>query len=88
MQHPVLQLRHRLAIEMQQRRLQAPLERGLRITAKVEVVLVVNGLDQQALLDVQGGGFAVWHGGFGKRYLGIQTRTSDSNFSTSSGLAM
>ena len=74
---------------MQQRRLQAPLERRLRIAAKVKVVPVVNGLDQQALLNVQSGGFAVRHGGLGNGfYLGIQTRTSDSSFSTSSGLAM
>ena len=84
-QHAVLQLRQRLAVKLHQRRRQPPLERRLRVAPEVIVVAVVDGVDQQALLDVCGAGLAVRHGG---AYLGIHTRTRDSSFSTSSGLAM
>ena len=84
-QHAVLQLRQRLAVKLHQRRRQPPLERRLRVAPEVVVVAVVDGIDQQALLDVGGAGLAMGHGG---AYLGIHTRTRDSSFSTSSGLAM
>jgi hypothetical protein len=45
---------------------------------------VIDGIDQQAALDLE---FPAVHGRRGA-YFGIHTRTRDSSFSTSSGLAI
>jgi hypothetical protein len=82
-QHPILELRHGRARQPGHRGAHAALRRGLGIAAEVVVILQVDGVEQQPPLDVEVAG------GHDRRpYFGIQTRTSDSSRSTSSGLAM
>ena len=83
-QDPLLQPRHGAAAEVLDRPLQAPLEGRHRVSAEVVVVLQVHRVKQQLGLDVEVPGRT-------RRltvHLGIHTRTSDSNCSTSSGFAM
>ena len=69
--------------ELFQRLTQAPLDRGHGIAAEIVVVARIKRFQQQADLDVLD---FLHHGRIPHR--GIQTRTSDSSFSTSSGFAM
>jgi len=82
--HAVLQLRDALALEPAERRPQAPPQRGRRVPAKIVVVEMIDGIDQQLEFDIE---FPVGRGVAGA-YFGIHTRTSDKSRSTSSGFAM
>ncbi len=82
--HAILQLRDALAPKPAERRPQAPPQRGWRIPAKIVVVEMIDGVDQQMELDIE---FPVGRGHAGA-YFGIHTRTSDKSRSTSSGFAM
>ena len=79
--HEILELRERGAIELHHRGIDPALERRGGVLAEVVVIFQVDRIDQQTQLDVRG---AAPRG----RHFGIQTRTSESSFSTSSGLAM
>ena len=83
MDYALLQLGERLTAKMPHRRAQPPLERGGRIPTEVVVIRAVDRLDELLELEVE---VLFVHGS--THYLGIQTRTSDRSFSTSSGFAM
>lgn len=84
--HPVLELGQGGAVEVPGGLGQPAFEGGLRVAAEVMVVLQVERLEQQPQLDVELLRRHVEHAR--PHPLGIQTRRSDSSFSTSSGLAM
>src|SRR5262249_30272164 len=79
----VLKLREGLAAEPSASLRQPPLDRRHRVPAEGVVVAQVAGYEQKPQFDVFG---VVRHGATPHR--GIQTRTSESNRSGSSGLAM
>ena len=80
-QHPALQFRQRREPEPRHRAGEPPPQRHDRVPPEIVVIADVDGLDQQTQLEV----LRVGHGRVDR---GIQTRTSESSRSTSSGLAM
>ncbi len=78
-----MQLRQRAAIESAHRRPHPAAQRSRGVAAEVVMVHVINRIDQELELDVE-----LPSRGFCAAYFGIHTRTNDSNFSTSRGLAM
>ena len=80
----VLQLRERAACETVQRRFQAPAQRCGRVLAKIIVIHVIDGVDQELEFNIE----FLPDLAAGRCYFGIHTRTKESSFSTSSGLAM
>lgn len=84
MHHSVLQLGKSFATQPAHRGPQATAKRSRCVVAKVVMVEVINGIDEQPQFDIEFLGLrrvpAV--------YFGIHTRTSDKSFSTSRGFAM